>query len=140
MDRIVPLEEAPSTAPRMRRYVVVASIAAALAVPSLALAGGSPIGTYSTSITSPPDFRGTWALSLAKGGAFTLSLDGRMLVRGRYSTTGSKVTFGRDEFCSKPGTYTWKKSGKTLRFKRVSDSPACDGRIELLSHTFTLRG
>jgi hypothetical protein len=105
----------------------------------VALASGTLAGKYTTSIKSPPQFKGTWVLKLAKGGNYTVD-NGQLLIRGRYSTNGSRITFGHesgDGACAKSGTYTWKKTGRTLKFTRVSESPACTGRSGVLAHTFT---
>jgi hypothetical protein len=123
-----------------KRIALAASVAAALASPSLALAGGSLAGTYKTTIASPAQFKGTFILKLAAGGAYTVTDDGHLIVRGKYAGSGSKITFGHETgqgACAKTGTYTWTKSGKTLRFKRVSDAASCNGRITILSHALT---
>jgi hypothetical protein len=117
-----------------------ASLVATLALSSLALAGGTLAGKYKTTIKSPGQFKGTWVLNLAKGGTYTVVDNGQLLIRGRYATTGSRITFGHETgsgACAKSGTYAWKKTGKTLKFTRVSESPLCSGRSGVLAHTFT---
>jgi hypothetical protein len=134
-----------NTAPRpavttVKRLALAAAVAAAAASPSLALAGGSLAGTYKTTIAKPAQFKGTFALKLAAGGAYTVTDDGHLIVRGKYTGSGSKITFGHETgegACAKSGTYTWTKSGKTLRFKRMSDAASCSGRITILSHALT---
>jgi hypothetical protein len=131
---------APATTTQMKRLALAASVIAALALSSVAFAGGTLAGTYTTKITSPPEFKGTWVLNFAKGGTYTVADNGHILVRGKYSTTGAKLTFGHetgDGACAKSGTYTWRRSGKTLTFKRLSDPAACPGRRGVLAHTFT---
>ena len=121
--------------------IAAASLVATLALSSVALAGGTVPGRYTTTIKSPAQFKGTWVLTFGKGGAYTVAGNG-LLIRGKYSTTGSKITFGHetgDGACAKSGTYTWKKTGKTLKFTRVSESPLCNGRSGVLAHTFTQR-
>jgi hypothetical protein len=123
-----------------KRIALAASVAAVLASASLALAGGSLVGTYKTTIASPAQFKGTFALKLAPGGAYSVADDGHIIVRGKYTDSGSKITFGHETgegACAKSGTYTWTKSGKTLRFKRMSDAATCSGRITILSHALT---
>jgi hypothetical protein len=125
---------------QMKQLVIAASVVAALALSAVALAGGTLPGKYSTTIKSPAQFKGTWVLNLAKNGAYTVADNGQLRIRGRYSTTGSRITFGHetgDGACAKSGTYTWKKAGKTLEFSRVSESPLCSGRSGVLAHTFT---
>jgi hypothetical protein len=124
----------------MKRFTIATFAVVVLALSSAALAGGTAAGRYATTIKSPAAFKGTWVLTLAKGGTFTVASNNRILVRGKYVVTGSRITFGRETgqgACPKTGTYTWKKSGKTLRLTRVSDSPLCSGRSGVLAHTFT---
>ena len=123
----------------LKHLAVAASLVATLALSSVALAGGALPGKYATSIKSPAQFKGTWILNLAKGGTYTV-VNGQLLIRGRYATSGSRITFGHetgDGACAKSGTYTWKKTGRTLKFTRVSESPVCSGRSGVLAHTFT---
>ena len=104
--------------------------------------GGTLAGKYGTTIKSPAEFKGTWVLTLTKGGTYTVVHNGQTLIRGRYSATRSKITFGHetgDGACAKSGTYTWKKTASTLKFTRVSDSSLCSGRSGILAHTFTRR-
>jgi hypothetical protein len=108
----------------------------------LANAGGTLAGKYTTTIKSPAAFKGTWVLTFTNRGAYTVANNGpsQLLVHGRYSATGSKITFGHETgngACAKSGTYTWKKTARTLRFTRVSDSSLCIGRSGVLAHTFT---
>jgi hypothetical protein len=127
---------------QMKQLAIAASLVAALALSSVALAGDTLPGKYTTTIKNPAQLKGTWVLNLAKGGAYTVVDNGQLLIRGRYSTTGSKITFGHETgngACAKSGTYTWKKTGKTLKFTRVSESPLCSGRSGVLAHTFAHR-
>lgn len=124
----------------MKRLAIAALLVAALPLASAASASNKLVGKYTTVITKPAAFKGTWVLSFKKGGAYTVVANGRQLIRGRYTTTGSKITFGHetgDGACTKTGAYTWAKTGKTLRFTRVSDSPVCNARSRVLAHTFT---
>jgi hypothetical protein len=127
----------------MKRFTIAAFVVVVLALSSsVALAGGSAAGRYATTIKSPAALKGTWVLNLAKSGTYTVATNNQIFIRGKYAVTGSKITFGRETgqgACPKTGTYTWKKSGKTLTFRRVSDSPACSGRSGVLAHTFTER-
>jgi len=139
MSKIVPRGGALLAAAQMKHLAIAASLVAALALSSVALAGGTLPGKYTTTIKSPAKLKGTWVLNLTKGGTYTVD-NGQLLVRGKYSTTGSKITFGHETgsgACAKSGTYTWKKTGKTLKFTRVHDSPLCNGRSGVLAHTFT---
>jgi hypothetical protein len=123
----------------LKQLALAASLVAMLALSSVALGSGTLAGKYTTSIKSPAQFKGTWVLTFAKGGTYTVD-NGQLLIRGRYSTNGSRITFGHetgDGACAKSGTYTWKKTGRTLKFTRVSESPVCSGRSGVLGHTFT---
>jgi hypothetical protein len=123
----------------LKQLALAAALIAMLALSSVALASGTLAGKYTTSIKSPAQFKGTWVLKFAKGGHYTVD-NGQLLIRGRYSTNGSRITFGHESgegACAKSGTYTWKKTGRTLKFTRVSDSPLCSGRAGVLAHTFT---
>ncbi len=140
MKQLVPRSGVLVAAAQMKQLAIAASVVAALALSSVALAGGTLAGKYTTTIKSPAKFKGTWVLNLTKGGTYTIVDNGQLLVRGKYSTTGSKITFGHETgsgACAKSGTYTWSKTGKTLKFRRVSDSPLCSGRSGVLAHTFT---
>jgi hypothetical protein len=140
MSEIVPRGDAFLAATPIRKLAIAASVVATLALSSAALAGGTLAGKYTTTIKTPLQFKGTWVLNLAKGGTYTVADNGQILVRGKYSTTGSRITFGHETgsgACAKPGTYRWSKTGKTLKFTRVSDSPLCSGRSGVLAHTFT---
>jgi len=124
----------------LKHLALAASLVATLALSTAALAGSTLAGRYTTTIKSPAQFKGTWVLTLTNRGTYAVVDNGQLLVRGKYSTTGSKITFGHETgtgACAKSGTYTWNKTGKTLRFTRVSDSPLCSGRSGILAHTFT---
>jgi hypothetical protein len=127
----------------IKRLALAALVVVALASAATAFAGGTLPGTYRATIASPAAIKGTWALTFAKGGGYTVVSKGRVHLRGTYSATGSKLTLGHetgDGACSKPGTYAWKKSGKTLKLTRVHDPAVCSGRIAVLAHAFTQTG
>jgi hypothetical protein len=127
----------------MKRFAIAASVVTALVLSSAAVAGGTLVGKYSTKIASPAQFKGTWVVNFTKSGTYTVADNGVIVVRGKYSATGSAVTLGHETgpaACAKTGRYTWKRSGKTLKFTRTSDSSACSGRSGVLAHTFTQVG
>jgi hypothetical protein len=108
----------------------------------VALAAGTLAGKYTTKIASSASLNGTWALNFAKGGTYTVSDNGHIVIHGTYVTTGSRVSLGHETgpaACASTGKYVWKRTGKTLKFTRISDS-ACVGRSGVLSHTFTQTG
>jgi hypothetical protein len=112
---------------------------AALAMSSVALAAGGLAGTYATTIKSPAQLKGKWALTLAKGGTYTVAVNRQAVARGRYSSTATTITFDRERGsgCTGAGTYAWRKSGKTVTFVRKRESPSCGARATVLSHRFT---
>ena len=120
---------------------IVALVTVALTASSVAFAAATLTGKYATTIKSPSPLKGSWVLSLTKAGTYTVALNGEVLAGGKYSATGSTITFGRETAggCPKSGKYTWKKSGKTLTFTRISESATCSARSAVLSRTFTQR-
>ncbi|MGH3077271.1 MAG: hypothetical protein ACRDPZ_03715 [Gaiellaceae bacterium] len=122
---------------RSRALAVVA--VAVLAMSSVALAAGGLSGTYATTIKSPAQLKGKWALILAKGGTYTVAVNGQPVARGRYSSTATTITFDRERGsgCIGAGTYAWKKSGTTVTFVRKRESASCSARATVLSHRFT---
>jgi hypothetical protein len=126
---------------RMRGIAIaVIAVVALTAAPAALAAGGLP-GQYRTTIASPAQFKGAWVITFKTGGAYTVVDNGHVLVRGRYSTMGSKVTLGHETgegACAASGTYSWKRAGTHLTFARTHDAAACVGRIGVLAHPFTL--
>jgi hypothetical protein len=125
----------------MRRLALLLTMAGALALPGTALAAPALPGTYTMKITAAGQFKGTWTLTFTKAGSYTVAHAGTVLVAGKYTVGGGKVTLGHEKgplACGSSGHYSWKRTGKTLRFTKVTDSPAtCAGRIYVLSRTFT---
>jgi hypothetical protein len=122
----------------MKRFAILASLIAALALPALALAAIPPAGKWTTKIATPAQLKGTWALSFARSGAYTITLNGKLAIRG-HGGGGSQFLFTGETgpfACPSFGAYTWKRKGKTLTFKKAADD--CVGRAFILSHPFTL--
>ena len=119
--------------------VVVAVIVAALALSSVALAAGGLSGTYKTTIKSPAQLKGSWVLTLAQGGSYTVAVNGQPVARGKYTSTAKTITFDRERGsgCTGAGTYAWKKSGKTVSFTRKRETASCQARAAVLAHRFT---
>jgi hypothetical protein len=120
-----------------KRFAIAATVVAALATSSVALAGGTLTGKYATTIKSPSEIKGKWVLTFAKGGTYTVAMNGKPLSRGKYSATAKTVTLREPNGCGGTGTYAWKKSGKTLRFIRKREAASCQARAAVLAHTFT---
>ena len=125
----------------MLRTLLVTT-ATALAISAVALASGGLSGTYQTTIKSPAQLKGTWSLTFAKGGKYTVAVNGQPVARGLYSTTGTTVTFVRERGsgCSGAGTYGWRKSGRAMTFTRKRESSSCEARATVLAHRFTQVG
>ena len=128
----------------MKRLAVGVSMVAALALapPSLALASGPPAGKYTAKITAPAALKGTWALTFAKSGTYTISQAGKVVVRGHDFSVGPQMKMFKEtgsKACTSIGYYDVKRTGKSLTFKKLSD-PGCAGRAFVLSHVFKLAG
>jgi hypothetical protein len=125
----------------MRRLALLLMITAGLALPAGAAAGATLPGKYTTKLAGPAQFKGTWTLTFAKAGTYTVALKGSVLVNGKYTVSGSKVTLGHEKgpaSCAPSGTYSFKRTGATLKLTKVSDSAAkCAGRVLVLSHALT---
>jgi hypothetical protein len=124
----------------MKRLALGASIIAALALPAVVLAGNLPLGKYTTTVKTPARLTGTWALNFMKGGRYTITDNGAVVVRGHFTST-SRIYLSNETgpaACPQFGVYAWKRTGKTLRFTKVSDP--CAGRATVLSHPFTATG
>ena len=111
---------------------------AMLAGSSVALAAGGLVGTYSTTVKSPAQLKGKWVIAFAKGGSYTVTVNGETVARGRYGSTGTTVTLDRERGsgCTGVGTYAWRRSGKIVTFNRKRESPSCQARALVLSHRF----
>ena len=122
------------------RIACVAVVILALAVSSVALAAGGVAGTYSTTIKSPAQLKGKWAITFAKGGTYTVAVNGQAVARGKYTSTARTVTLDREQGsgCAGAGTYAWKRSGKTMTFVRKRETSSCQARALVLGHRFTL--
>jgi hypothetical protein len=125
----------------MKRLVVAASMIAALALPSVLLANENlPLGKYTTTVKTPNRLKGTWVLDFLKGGKYTITDNGAVVVRGHFTST-SRVYLSNETgpaACPQFGVYAWSRTGKTLKFTKVSDS--CVGRAVVLGHPFTATG
>ena len=127
----------------MGRVALVAVLLTALAVPAVAsAAAGPPPGKYSTKIAAPPPLKGTWTLTFARNGTYTIAQAGRVVVRGHDFSVGSQIKFSKEtgpKACTADGYYNFKRTGKTLTFHSLSDK-GCAGRALVLGHRFTFAG
>lgn len=122
-----------------RRFTLAAAFLGALVVSSVALGAGGVAGTYKTTITNSGHLNGKWVVVLAKGGTYSVAMNGNTLARGRYSATATTITFDREtgSDCSGPGVYAWKRSGKTVTFARKRETAGCRARAAVLTRQFT---
>jgi hypothetical protein len=118
---------------------LVAIVVGALVASSSAVAAGDVVGTYKTTIRDSGHLNGKWAIAIAPGGTYTVSMNGEALSTGRYSTTATTITFSHeiDSGCTGRGVYAWKKSGKTMTFTRKRESASCNARAAVLGYRFT---
>ena len=124
----------------MRRLAFAVVVVLALSVSSIAFAASGLAGKYTTTITSPPQLKGKWALTLTRSRTYTVALNRRVMARGRYSATATTITFSREtggSGCSGSGTYAWRKTGRILRFTRKREAASCRARAAVLAHPFT---
>ena len=121
-----------------RRITVVTAVAAALVTASVAHGAGGLHGTYRTTLKNPAELKGTWALTLAKRGTYTVAVNGQPAARGTYRSTATTITFVRETGgpCKGSGTYAWTRSGKVLTFTRKREASSCLARAIVLGHTF----
>ena len=125
---------------RRSLVVVLAAVAAAISVSSVALAAGGLSGTYTTTIKSPAQLKGRWVLTFAQGASYTVAVNGQAVARGTYTSTAKTVTLDHEQGsgCAGAGTYAWKRSGKTMTFVRKRETSSCQARALVLGHRFTL--
>jgi len=126
----------------MKRLAVGALVisALALALPSVVLAGRDlPLGKYTTTVKAPARLKGVWVLNFMQG-KYTITDNAAVVVRGHFTST-SRIYLSNETgpaACPEFGVYAWKRTGKTLRFTKVSDP--CVGRATVLGHVFTATG
>jgi hypothetical protein len=122
----------------MKRLAVGVFLVAALALPSVVLAsGGLPLGKYTANVKTPARLKGTWVLNFMKGGKYSITDNGAVVVRGHFTST-SRIYLSNETgpaACPQSGVYSWKRTGKTLKLTKVSDP--CVGRAAVLKLPFT---
>jgi hypothetical protein len=127
--------------------IVPTLVLAIAATPAFASTGHSatsrvPSGTYQTTIKEPATLKGLWRIKFHVG-TDTDFLNGTKVASGKYTISGTTISFaqpavpaGSPETCQSSGKYTFRLSGRTLKFTKISD-PCNSVRGELLSHRFT---
>jgi hypothetical protein len=120
---------------------MLAAVVAAAALPAPALAAdGPPPGTYKAKITAPARLKGTWSLAFAKNGTYTITRNGKIVVRGRDLSIAPQMQLSKETGPLRlqgARLLQLQRSGKTLTFERLNDKK-CAGRALVLSHRFTL--
>lgn len=123
----------------MRRLAIAVALVAVLTLPCAALAGSPALpGKYTVKVSSPAQLKGTWTLTFTKA-TYTVARNGAVVVRGSYKVAGAKVTLSRESgplACADAGKYSWKRAGKQLTLKKLSDTTRCTGRSLILAHAF----
>jgi hypothetical protein len=125
-----------------RRMVIAAAVVAlTLALPALALAAdGPPPGTYTAKLASPAALKGAWALTWLKNGTYTITRNGKVVVKGHDLSIGPQMQLYKETgslACKATGFYDFKRKGRLLTFSKLSD-PSCAGRALVLGHVFKL--
>jgi len=127
----------------MKRLAATITALSALALCTAALAGSPLSGTFNTTIGKGPlggKVAGAWSLTFSSPN-YTVSYKSSKVAVGTYKTGGRKVTFTDKSgklACPGKGVYSYTLSGRTLKFKVVSDkNAACAGRRAVLAGTFT---
>jgi hypothetical protein len=130
----------------MKRVAITAAAIAALAFSPAALAAGGLSGKYKTKIISDHalggSLNGTWTLDFKPNGSYTVTDDGTIVIRGKFTSTASKITLSHEKgtaACPATGRYSYKLTAQTLKFSRISD-PTCPGRSGVLANTFKTVG
>lgn len=126
----------------MRRLLATVMLAVALVLPAAAVAGlpTLPLGKYSAKVGSPARLKGTWVLDFLKGGKYTISDNGLVVVRGHFTST-TQIYMSNETgpaACPEFAVYRWKRSGKTLTLTKVVDD--CAGRSAVLARPFKATG
>ena len=122
-----------------RRITLAAAVVGALVASSVAVAAGGLTGTYATTVKSPAQLKGKWTIIFAKGGTYSVAVNGETVARGKYSATAKSVTLFREQGsgCTGSGTYAWQRSGKAMTFVRKREASSCQARALVLGHRFT---
>jgi len=123
----------------MKRIFIAMVVVASLALCSVAVAAAASLkGTWKETIQTggQSPLNGTWTLK-ATSSKYTVSVDGSVVDRGKYTVKGNKVSLkdtSGEAKCPGTGVYKFKIKGKTLKFTLVSDkNAACAGRRGVLT-------
>jgi hypothetical protein len=126
----------------MKRIVGAATVVAALVLCAAAMAASLANGSYTGTVGSSPlggQLKGTWVLTF-KSPSYTVAFNGTTVIKGTYTQGGGKITFTDKSgklACPGKGVYSYKVNGRTVTFKKISDSSKCAGRSGVLATSFT---
>jgi hypothetical protein len=127
----------------MKRIAATMGLATVLVVCATALASVALSGTYTTVIGKGPlggKVAGNWSLAFS-GSKYTVSEGSTAVVNGTFTLRSNRITFTDKSgklACPGKGVYKYTASGRSLKFKRISDSNAkCAGRRAVLAGTYT---
>jgi hypothetical protein len=125
---------------QMKRLATLGVVLLAFAVGSVAFAAGG-LGKFATKITGKGaktehgQLDGTWTIDLSSptSGTVNLTWNGGKAGGGTYAISGSTITFTpkKNGGCKTKGKYTFKLTGKTLTFTKISDT--CTQRSDVLA-------
>jgi hypothetical protein len=111
----------------------------------MAMSGGFPMGTYTTTIAeadipanAPADMRsqivGAWTLTFGSNGHAMVTYNGRQVVDAPFQVSGNELVLTDDSgdyACHSTAHYTWHAMGNELHLATAAD--ACDGRMVVLT-------
>jgi hypothetical protein len=125
---------------QMKRLATLVAVLLAVTGASVALAAGG-LGKFETKITGKGaktehgSLDGTWTIDLSSptSGKVKLTWKGQKAGGGTYVISGSTITLTprKNGECKTKGKYTFKLTGKTLTFTKISDT--CTQRSDVLA-------
>jgi hypothetical protein len=129
----------------MKRLMAIVAVLTALVGASAALAAGG-LGKFETKLsdkgatTDHGQLDGTWTIDLSSptSGTVKLTWNGEKTGGGTYAISGSTITLTpkKNGSCKTKGNYTFKLTGNTLTFTKITDT--CTQRRDVLTaHPFT---
>jgi hypothetical protein len=132
----------------MKRLTALGAVVLALTAASACIAAGD-LGKFKTKLTGNGAatehgmLDGTWTIDLSSptAGKVDLTWDGHHAGGGTYVISGSTITLTPKQGggCTTKAKYTLRVSGKTLAFKRITDT--CTQRRDVLTaHPWTRVG
>jgi hypothetical protein len=120
----------------MKRVIRAGAIGLVLAATTatVAVASGGLSGSYKTTITRPAFLRGSYRITFTPG-HFTVHGPSGYVAHGTDRVSGSRITIRGGGKCGSPGTYSFKRSGRSLTFKKIKDP--CPRAPLITAHSWT---